>query len=103
MKVQYDPAFIKKLKKVNVRIRRAFEKQLAIFLKNPFEPQLNNHELNKPYQGLRSIDITADWRAFYDEIHQDDGEIAYFSTLGTHDELYKKTFTKNLYKKPLTD
>ncbi len=101
MKVQYDPAFIKKLKKIDVRIRRAFEKQLAVFLKNPFEARLNNHELRKPYLGLRSIDITADWRAFYEEIIEEDEEIAYFSILGTHNELYKKSLTP--IKSGLTD
>lgn len=93
MKIQYDPDFLQKFKKVNVRIRRAFEKQLAIFIENPFDPQLNNHKLREPYLGLRSIDVTADWRAFYEEFLEDKEEIAYFSTLGTHDEFYKKPLT----------
>lgn len=89
MKIQYDPDFIKKLKKVDIRIVRSFEKKLAIFLKNPFDLQLNNHELREEYSGLRSIDITADYRAIYEEMNEDDEEIIYFIILGTHEELYR--------------
>lgn len=89
MKVQYDPDFIKKLKSLDVRIRRAFEKRLAIFIKNPLDPQLNNHELRDPYQGLRSIDVTADYRAIYEEFKEGDEEIVYFTIMGTHEELYR--------------
>ena len=89
MKVQYDPDFIKKLKRTDVRIRRSFEKRLTIFLKNPLNPQLNNHMLREEYSGLRSIDITADYRAVYEEIKVGDEEIAYFTILGTHKELYR--------------
>lgn len=88
MKIQYDPDFIKKLKKVNVRIKRNFQKSLVIFQKNPFDPQLNNHKLHEPYLGLRSIDITADYRAIYEQIQEGEEEITYFVTLETHKELY---------------
>ena len=89
MKIQYDPDFIRKLKKTDVRIHRAFEKQIAVLLKNASDPKLNNHELREPYLGLISIDITADWRAIYEEIKEVDGEeVLYFTTLGTHEELY---------------
>lgn len=83
MKIQYDPDFIKKLKKVNVRIKRKFQRALVIFQKNPFDPQLNNHKLHEPYLGLRSIDITADYRAIYEQIQEGEEEIAYFVTLRT--------------------
>jgi len=95
MKLQYDPSFIKKLKKADVKIRRAFEKQLVIFLKNPFDLQLNNHKLHEEYIGLRSIDITADYRAIYEEVQMEDGEIAYFTILGTHKELYRHYSQEN--------
>ncbi len=95
MKVQYDSVFIKKLKKADVRICRAFEKRLTIFLQNPFDLQLNNHELYEEYVGLRSIDITADCRAIYEEIKKDDEEIAYFTIFGTHKELYRQSSKEN--------
>lgn len=95
MKIQYDPNFIKKLKKLDVRIRRAFEKQVAVFLKNPFDLQLNNHKLRNPYQGLRSIDITFDYRAFYEETKEANEEIMYFTIIGTHKELYRYNSQEN--------
>lgn len=89
MRRQYDPLFIKALKKVDVRIRKSFREKIAIFAKNLNDPQLNNHALRNPYKGLRSIDITNDYRAIYEEIKEDSEEIAYFITLGTHQELYQ--------------
>lgn len=91
MKRQYDPVFIKALNKVDVRIRKSFKERIAIFAKNPNDPQLNNHALQEPYEGLRSIDINNDYRAVYEEIHEADGKIAYFTTLGTHKELYRQS------------
>ncbi len=89
MKRQYDPAFIKALNKVDVKIRKSFKERIAIFAKNSNDPQLNNHALREPYDGLRSIDITNDYRAIYEEIHEVDEEIAYFTILGTHKDLYR--------------
>lgn len=95
MKIQYDPDFLKTLKKLNVRIRKSLRERLKIFLKNPYDPQLNNHELKEKYEGYRSIDITADYRAIYEEINEDDRIIAYFLTIGTHEELYGKHTHEN--------
>jgi len=89
MNVKLDPDLLKKLEKLDVRIRKSFKERIAIFAKNPYGPQLNNHTLRKPYQGLRSIDITSDYRAIYEEIKMDDENIAYFIILGTHEELYR--------------
>ena len=88
MKKQLSPLFFEKLKKVDVRIRRSFEEKTAVFEKNPFDPSLNNHALKEPYEGLRSIDITNDYRAVYEEVPSGNETVAYFSLLGTHKELY---------------
>lgn len=88
MKIQYDPDFLSVLKKVNVIIRKNFKQRIAIFSKNSKDPRLNNHKLKNPYEGLRSIDINADWRAIYEEFEEGRIKIAYFIKLGTHKELY---------------
>ena len=88
MKKQLSPLFFEKLKKVDVRIRKSFEEKIAVFEKNPLDPSLNNHPLKAPYEGLRSIDITNDYRAIYEEVPAGTETIAYFSLLGTHKELY---------------
>lgn len=91
MKRQYDPAFIKALGRVNVMIRKSFRQRIAIFAKNPHDSQLNNHLLRNPYKGLRSIDITSDYRALYEELQENGENIAYFTLFGTHKELYGRT------------
>ncbi|HVF69287.1 MAG TPA: type II toxin-antitoxin system mRNA interferase toxin, RelE/StbE family [Xanthomonadales bacterium] len=88
MKIQYDPDFLRLLKKVNIRIRKSLRQKIEIFLKNPDEPSLNNHALRDKYEGYKSIDITADWRAIYEEFGENGELIAYFVDLGTHKELY---------------
>ena len=88
MKKQLSPLFLERSKKVDIRIRKSFDETIAIFEENPFAPQLNNHPLKEPYEGLRSIDITNDYRAIYEEVPSGTEMIAYFSLLGTHKELY---------------
>jgi len=90
MIIRYDPDFIEKLKKANVRIRKSFKQNFLIFSKNPEEPQLHNHPLREEWQGYRSIDITNDYRAIYTEKTEGKEIIAYFVALGTHKELYSK-------------
>jgi len=88
MRVQYDHDFLDKLKRVNVRIHKSFDERIELFKQNPNNPQLNNHALREPYEGFRSIDITNDYRAVYEEVPSGNETVAYFSLLGTHKELY---------------
>ncbi len=88
MKVIFDPTFLEKLKKVDVRIRKSTKEQLLIFSKDPYAPQLVNHPLRDLYSGYKSIDINADYRALYKERHAGGETVAYFVILGSHDELY---------------
>ena len=55
---------------------------------DPIYPQLRNHPLRGKHVGKRSIDITADWRAIYEEKLEREEIIAYFIALGTHSQLY---------------
>lgn len=88
MIIKYSPGFFNKLKKVDVRILKRVKERMLIFSKNPNNLQLNNHALKREYEGYKSIDITADWRAIYKEIRERDENIAYFVLLGTHKHLY---------------
>lgn len=88
MKIQYDPDFLKTLKKLNVRVRKSFRESIEIFLKNPLDPGLDNHKLKRGYQGYRSIDVTSNYRAIYEEINEGEEPVAYFFQIGTHEELY---------------
>ena len=95
MKRRYDPTFVKALKRTDIRIRKSFKEAVVIFAKNPYDPILNNHELRREYEGYRSINITTDWRAIYEEINEGDEPIAYFFLIGTHEQLFNKTPTGN--------
>lgn len=88
MKVAYDSGFLNKLKKTNVRIRKRVKDRLLLFSKDPNNLQLNNHPLKKELQGYRSIDFTSDWRGIYKEAKIGKETVAYFITLGPHQELY---------------
>lgn len=88
MRVKYSSLFLSKVKKVDVRIYKSLRNKIAIFTKDPNDPQLDNHELHDKWEGFRSIDITSDWRAVYEEIDEGEEVVAYFEALGTHGELY---------------
>lgn len=96
MIVRYSPLFLEILKKVDVRISKSFKTKIAIFYQDPTDPRLDNHPLKRQWQGHRSIDITADWRAIYNEIQEEDQTVAYFVAIGTHKDLY------SLKTKPIT-
>lgn len=61
MKIKVSKGFIEQYKKANIRIQHAVDEKLRLFGKNPTDLCLRNHTLRAPYQGKRSIDITADW------------------------------------------
>lgn len=88
MRLLYDPDFIEKLKKVNVRVRKSFKERVVVFSKDPYDTQLNNHPLRDEWEGYRSIDITGDWRAVYTEKTEGKEVVAYFVVIGTHKEFY---------------
>lgn len=89
MIVRYDPDFFRQLKKLNVKIRNHFKQAIFLFSKNPNDSALNNHKLHREWEGSRSIDINADWRAIYKEVTSANETIAYFVAIGTHSQLYK--------------
>ena len=84
MRVEYSRHFVKTFKKCPQKIQVAFRAKLAIFLSDQFAVQLNNHALTGKYFGYRSINITGDWRAVFEQSDDD----VFFITLGTHSQLY---------------
>jgi len=85
MKVSFHRNFKKSYKKAPKRIREQFKDRLRVFLEYPFHPLLNNHALQGKYSGLRSINVTGDFRAWYEVLS--DSEVQ-FVIIGTHSELY---------------
>lgn len=95
MIIKYSPSFLEIFKKVDVRIRKSFKERIVIFSKNPKDLQLNNHALRKEWHGHRSVDINAEYRAVYKEMAIGKELAAHFVTLGTHEQLYRKSKTVN--------
>ena len=88
MRYQLSGEFRRKYKKQNVRVRKAIDEALGKFFKNESDLSLHNHGLERESQGLRSIDLNADYRAIYEEVQEEKGSFAYFDNFGTHKELF---------------
>ncbi|MBI4091978.1 MAG: type II toxin-antitoxin system mRNA interferase toxin, RelE/StbE family [Candidatus Levybacteria bacterium] len=88
MRVEYDPDFLRQLKKLDVRIRNRFKEVIIIFSKDPINSELNNHKLKDEWAGYRSINVTNDYRAIYEVVKVGGEAFAYFSAIGTHEKLY---------------
>lgn len=95
MRIVYDPAFFDKLKKVDIRIKKSTKQCLMLFSRDPNSSILNNHPLRGQYQGYRSINITADYRALFKERTVGEETLVEFLYLGTHAELYKNSTRTN--------
>ncbi len=56
-----------------------------MFVDNPYHPLLSNHALSGEWIGCRSMNITGDIRAVFEEIGSHYFE---FVAIGSHSELY---------------
>jgi addiction module RelE/StbE family toxin len=91
LKVRYSKQFEKDFLRAPQKVQLAFRKRRELFQLDQNHPQLRNHALTGKYKGLRSINITGDWRALYAEQSKDRAIeiIALFHAIGTHSKLYK--------------
>jgi addiction module RelE/StbE family toxin len=86
MRILFHRDFRKSYKKLRQNERRKADDRIRLFETDMSHPLLNNHELHNPYEGCRSINVTGDIRAVYEQIGSD---IMHFIALGTHSELYE--------------
>ncbi len=84
LRIEFDPLFIEQHKEAKLNIKGDFLGTLELFLVDPNHPALRNHALNGEFAGVRSIDVTGDWRALY----RAERERIIFVALGTHEQLY---------------
>jgi mRNA-degrading endonuclease YafQ of YafQ-DinJ toxin-antitoxin module len=82
-----DP-FSKQLSNAPDDIQEAFIYMLELYVADPFHPQLRNHELREKFVGLRSFDVTDDWRAIFKETHVGERRVIKLYLIGTHNDLY---------------
>lgn len=89
-RIDYSKKFLRQLRKSPLKINKNFKERLTLFIVDPFYPQLNNHQLTGKYTGLRSLNITGDWRVIFQEYKNEDGAtIIVFLFIGTHSQLYR--------------
>lgn len=86
MIIDYSKKFVKEFEKLPTKLQRKFQERILLFIKNPNHPLLRNHPLVGELMGLRSINVTGDIRALY----QDSGENrVIFIAIGSHSQLYR--------------
>lgn len=85
MKIILHKNFVKRYKKLSQGDKNKFKDRRDIFLRDPFDPILNNHALGGEYKGCRSINITGDIRVIYMQMNKN---TALFMEIGTHSQLY---------------
>ena len=85
MILTYHRTFKKMFKKQPAWLEDKFEERIRLFQKDMFEPILNNHSLEGEWLGCRSINITGDIRAVFEELSTNHIQ---FLAIGTHSELY---------------
>jgi len=79
MRIFYKKRFEKEFKKLPTKIQNQFYKRLGLFLKNKFDSTLNNHSVDRAFPDCRSINVSGDYRAIF----QDQEDIATFITIGS--------------------
>ena len=74
-------------KKLPHDVRTRFIERAELFIVDPRHPLLYDHALTGEWAGHRSINVTGDYRAIYQEIVTD---FFRFVSIGTHHELFEK-------------
>lgn len=86
MNIVLHKDFIKAYKKLRPAQMEKFKERRNIFLEDPFDSILRNHQLHGRYHGYRSISIAGDLRVIYKMISED---TCVFVTIDTHSNLYQ--------------
>ena len=65
-------------------MQERFYERLELFVQEKFCKVLNNHSVDRAYPNCRSINVSGDYRAVF----EDHGEFIIFINIGTHSDLY---------------
>ncbi|OGJ49153.1 hypothetical protein A2335_02380 [Candidatus Peregrinibacteria bacterium RIFOXYB2_FULL_32_7] len=86
MIINFTSNFQKQFKKLSQKFKIAFKTRLKLFEKDKFCLILNNHFLHGEFKDKKSVNITGDLRAIFEE---DNFGNVLFVAIGTHSQLYK--------------
>jgi len=76
--------FHKNFNKIPIKIQESFYERLDLFFQDKYDKILSNHSVDKTFPNCKSINISGDYRAIFEET----GETAIFITIETHASLY---------------
>lgn len=85
MRIKLHKIFLKEYNLLNEGEKKKFRERRNLFLKDEFNPTLNNHPLKGRYQGYRSINIKGDLRVIYKK--ESSGPV-FFIRIASHNRLY---------------
>jgi addiction module RelE/StbE family toxin len=85
MRIVGDKVFDRQYKKLSKSLQDKIWERLALLIEDASNPLLQDHKLNPPFDGYRSINITGDYRLVYKKL---DADTYYLRAIGTHHKLY---------------
>jgi len=87
--IDFSTRFEKQLRECTREVQIAFQDALDIFLENPTDSTLRDHQLERKLAEYRSINVTRDYRALYKKKTEGKRKIIKFYMIGTHYQLYR--------------
>ena len=85
MRFSEHRVFERQYKKLSNELQEKVSERLALLIADERNPLLNDHKLNPPFEGYRSINITGDYRLVYKKLAPD---YYYLRAVGTHHQLF---------------
>jgi len=86
MKIKYHKRFEKQFKKLPEKIKNKVLEVIEIFVNDPHDKKLLNHNLKGNLLGKKAISVNSDLRIIFEEF--DSYTLVIFLDLGTHNRIY---------------
>lgn len=88
MKINLNPEYVKHYKKriiPNPKLDKRTEERIKIFINNPHDSVLKDHQLSGTKRHFRAFWITGNIRVIYEKVGDDE---VLFLDIGTHPQVY---------------
>jgi mRNA-degrading endonuclease YafQ of YafQ-DinJ toxin-antitoxin module len=85
VKIEFDPAFSRRVKKLNPQLKQKLVSLSVLFSQNPFHPRLKTHKLKGVLKNRYAFSLTPSVRVIFRFVEEN---TALFLAIGTHDQVY---------------